>query len=577
MNNNNLMLLKEYRILQTKNNFIVEHVEEGYEKIILKGKLQEAEAMNHNERWYPMPILEREIENFKQLIRENRSLGECVTPDTEVLTINGWKPITNVEVGEKIFTLNLDTNEIQIQENEIVTEREHKEDMIHIYNNSSLDMMLTPKHQVVLWDRYNRSYILTAQELMEKINSNDSKVNHSYIKKGGDWIGETPSEFIIPNSEFKIKPELWVAFLGLYLTEGYSYETNSKDCNKKIVVITQKEQEEKDMIRSLIEEIGFEYTEYIRENGETSDFYIYQDELYEYLLTLGNSKEKYIPNEIKNWNKNLLSIMLDWMLIGDGRNRHNYKNESLKKYTTISKKLAEDVLEIMIKLGNGGSIRTYQPQDRYIGDRLIEGTNSNLQYTVYYNTSKGIYLDSRFVKAESVPYNGNVYCVTVPNKTWLMKYNNKINWTHNCDHPDNAIVNLANVSHIIRELWWKGKEVWGRIELLNGPDPYGTPSGRILESLVRRGVTLGISSRGIGSTKTDSEGREIVQPDYQLITWDFVSNPSTHNAFMLKENRTYKTSRSLTTEERNKLKYEKLNNVLNTTLRYEKDTGIFIF
>jgi hypothetical protein len=135
------------------------------------------------------------------------------------------------------------------------------------------------------------------------------------------------------------------------------------------------------------------------------------------------------------------------------------------------------------------------------------------------------------------------------------------------DHPDNAIVNLANASHIIRELWWQGKELWGRVELLNGPEPYSTPSGRILEALVRRGVTLGISSRGIGSTQQDEQGREVVQPDYQLITWDFVSNPSTKQAFMLKENRYYQISKKLTVEEANKLKYVKLNNTLSRILK----------
>jgi len=135
------------------------------------------------------------------------------------------------------------------------------------------------------------------------------------------------------------------------------------------------------------------------------------------------------------------------------------------------------------------------------------------------------------------------------------------------DHPDNAIVNLANASHIIKELWWQGKELWGRVELLNGPEPYSTPSGRILEALVRRGVTLGISSRGIGSTRQDNEGREIVQPDYQLITWDFVSNPSTKQAFMLKENRYYQISKPLTIEEKEELKYVKLNSVLSKILK----------
>jgi hypothetical protein len=133
------------------------------------------------------------------------------------------------------------------------------------------------------------------------------------------------------------------------------------------------------------------------------------------------------------------------------------------------------------------------------------------------------------------------------------------------DHPDNAIVNLVNVSHIVREVWWEGKQVWGRIELLNGPDPYGTPSGRILEALVRRGVTLGISSRGIGSTERNSEGYEVVQSDYQLITWDFVSNPSTHGAFLMKEGYA-RYSRGLKSSEQEFAKQNKVNRILDKIL-----------
>tara|TARA_B100000700_G_scaffold196942_1_gene216737 strand:+ start:105 stop:713 length:609 start_codon:yes stop_codon:yes gene_type:complete len=97
-----------------------------------------------------------------------------------------------------------------------------------------------------------------------------------------------------------------------------------------------------------------------------------------------------------------------------------------------------------------------------------------------------------------------------------------------CDHPDSSVVELKNVSHIIRDARLEGDNVIGTIELLD------TPSGKILQSLVESGITLGISSRGVGSTM--SEGNtQIVQEDFQLICFDMVSEPSTPGAFMLKE------------------------------------------
>lgn len=99
-----------------------------------------------------------------------------------------------------------------------------------------------------------------------------------------------------------------------------------------------------------------------------------------------------------------------------------------------------------------------------------------------------------------------------------------------CDHPDTSVVELKNASHIMREARMEGDNVYGTVELLD------TPSGKILQSLIESGVTLGISSRGVGSTKQQN-GNLVVQEDFQLICFDIVSEPSTPGAFMIKESR----------------------------------------
>jgi len=93
------------------------------------------------------------------------------------------------------------------------------------------------------------------------------------------------------------------------------------------------------------------------------------------------------------------------------------------------------------------------------------------------------------------------------------------------DHPEDSVVNLKNASHIVTDLWWEGKDLKGKIKVLS------TPSGKILESLVNDGVTLGISSRALGSVH-ESQGKTIVEDDLQLICFDIVSEPSTDGAFM---------------------------------------------
>ena len=93
------------------------------------------------------------------------------------------------------------------------------------------------------------------------------------------------------------------------------------------------------------------------------------------------------------------------------------------------------------------------------------------------------------------------------------------------DHPDSSIINLANVSHMITEVWMDNASVMGKCKVLN------TPSGQILRALVESGVKIGISSRGMGSV-TETMGKTIVEDDFQLICFDIVSEPSTPNAFM---------------------------------------------
>ena len=99
------------------------------------------------------------------------------------------------------------------------------------------------------------------------------------------------------------------------------------------------------------------------------------------------------------------------------------------------------------------------------------------------------------------------------------------------DHPDSSVVNLNNVSHNILEMHWKGDDLEGTVEVL------GTPAGNILKELFKAGIKLGISSRGLGSVEEihEGDGHEPtvkVQPDFELIAFDFVSNPSTHGAFL---------------------------------------------
>ncbi len=102
------------------------------------------------------------------------------------------------------------------------------------------------------------------------------------------------------------------------------------------------------------------------------------------------------------------------------------------------------------------------------------------------------------------------------------------------DHPDSSVVELKNASHLITEVWWNGDDVMGKLKILD------TPAGQVAKQLVKGGVQLGISSRGLGSTRQEG-GTTMVEDDFQLLCFDLVSEPSTTGAFLVAEGQEVKT------------------------------------
>jgi len=132
-------------------------------------------------------------------------------------------------------------------------------------------------------------------------------------------------------------------------------------------------------------------------------------------------------------------------------------------------------------------------------------------------------------RAEAQNQNGRVYDKAILEREcnkYMKEFVENGNAFGELDHPESPVVSLKNASHIVKELWWKGDDLMGRVELLN------TPAGNIVKEIIRAGHTIGISSRGTGSVQQTNEGTLEVQPDFELVCWDFVSNPSTHGAFM---------------------------------------------
>ena len=175
-------------------------------------------------------------------------------------------------------------------------------------------------------------------------------------------------------------------------------------------------------------------------------------------------------------------------------------------------------------------------------------------------TNGNVFVEGILATVEVKNGNGRYY----PRDLWEREIDNftrkiQMKSTETCgelDHPDSQVINLKNASHAVRELYWKGDEIWGKVEIFSDMGDLGTSSGRIAGALVKNGLLIGISSRGMGSLKQVGEIME-VQDDFELLTWDLVSNPSNPDSWMkngaLNESRTtfldpYAKTNSLITE-----------------------------
>jgi hypothetical protein len=173
-------------------------------------------------------------------------------------------------------------------------------------------------------------------------------------------------------------------------------------------------------------------------------------------------------------------------------------------------------------------------------------------------TKPGVFeVEGVMQRAQAENQNGRVYAKPILErecKKYMEEFVKRGNAFGELDHPESPVVSLKNASHIVKDLWWKGDDLMGKVELLN------TPAGNIVKEIIKAGHTIGISSRGTGSVQQTNEGHLEVQDDFELVCWDFVSNPSTHGAFMnpvsLQEGKVAKVT-----------KYQNLDSIINDILR----------
>lgn len=543
------------------------------EDIILYAVLQKYNTPNKNGRIYPEYILRRENEKYQELIKKGGALNElnhpsCHTGDVDILTLNGWKNIKEIEDDEHIYTLS-DNGEIELKQIYSKVNHKYKGKMIRL-KGRNIDTIVTPNHKFPIVNQNNNKIkFITSQEIFDGFNKNNSLSNY-YIPKNSKVNNENVDFFTLKGcdeSEFdvragentkllykqdvKIPMDIFMSFMGIYLSEGHvgsssikkrksvlsngdeSYYESSD--NGYIVGISQKKKENILLIEELLSLLPFNVKKYTKNDGTVS-FIINDRRLWKYLYPIGKSTIKFIPSDLKQLPPKYLDYLLKWFKVGDGRTIGNYKQSDI---FSTSEKLINDLQEILIKCGKSGNIRKeLRKFDRYICEndntkRLIKGENCHDMWFLTFSKTKGIYLDNRNLSVTEEDFDGYVYSVDVPNHTYYVRSNGKTHWTGN-----SSLIDLDRVSHSILETWWDGNALMGKIKLFTSPGwkKMGIVStkGDQAAMLIMNGATLGISSRGVGSLK-NIKGQNIVQDDFELVCFDLVSSPSTPGAYVFSD------------------------------------------
>lgn len=358
--------------------------------------------------------------------------GECYSDDTEVLTNVGWKLFKDLDGTEEFFTLNMQSKSIELQSALNFFKYRKKEKLLH-FKNSKSDILVTKGHNMLV-AQYDPLKNIEDYDL-KLIKAEDYNPNTHFVPKGGFWSGEKKDFFELPSIEIEmhngftksrykkvipsksIPMNVWLKFLGMYLSEGGQYSGSGLDKRRNqprkeyVTRISQKKYYKE--FKSVLDELDFNYSESTDKKGVTN-FTISNKQLYVYLNSLGDIKNKHVPQEIKDLCVDQLNLFYQYMKLGDGLTNTSNGNEL---YYTTSKKLADDMQEIYLKLGFNSNI-FIKTRDKYS----------------WYIVSKSKTKTSRFKNnsINEVDYDGCVYCVEVPNHTLYVRRNGKAAWCGNC-------------------------------------------------------------------------------------------------------------------------------------------------
>jgi len=330
---------------------------------------------------------------------------DCFDDQTEILTEDGWKLFKDLNPQDNVASFVNGFLEFVKPLKQV--EYDFDGMMYKIFNNS-IDMLVTPNH---------RFYVKSSKGFSKFKEISDPSIKHDKIPAQSHWNGT--SYLFQENNQRKstlhFSTEDYLFFLGLYLSEGSCFK--NEKCYR--ITISQTKKENREIIKELLKRMGLNYVE------TKSGFNIENKELYHHLVVLGKQENRYIFKSVKQLSPLYLKILFDALIMGDGHTCKIYT-----AYYSTSKKLINDVQEIIIKLGLSGNIHIKKQKESYIKERLVTPKKIlygiNIRKTKYkrLSSSKKSYISQEY-------YKGKVYCVSVPSGIIKVRRNGKECWSGN--------------------------------------------------------------------------------------------------------------------------------------------------
>lgn len=406
----------------------------------------EIRKINKNVVVFPNAINPKESQ-FNQPNEKNDRIrigwlgGSCLTPDTEILTENGWKYFEELNENEKVATLNSD-DIIEYHQPDAYIKEEFDGD-IYTVSKNEIDFSVTGNHNMYVSLAKN----LTKKKLnFELIQCEKLENLNFHVKKNGININNDVEYFHLPSVEqkpydrkdYSVKKILmddWLKIFGFWLAEGWSDKNNLS-----ISVCQFKDNDYLKIIYDLLIKYNF-IAKYTNENN----IRVCDRQLYTYLSQFGEANEKYIPREfLNNLSERQLRILLDWFLKGDGSEEKTGDYIRRRGYT-VSKQLADDLMELAFKIGDAASIKNRgmrTPKNRLNDTRIIIPKHNAYQIVFYTKSSKHNKL-TPLIKSKDIlktKYKGFVYCVNVRNNIIYVRRNGKGMWVGNSHLHDLALL-----------------------------------------------------------------------------------------------------------------------------------------